>query len=206
MAPPPPLCIRCGVPLRGRDSFTGSQSCGACQLRPPAFAAARGAALYEPGRAPTALVTALHAFKYRGVRSLAEPLALLIAERLPVPPDVVLVPVPLHPTRLRERRYNQSALLARAIAVRTGRPLLLDALVRRVATPPQAGLDAAERWAPRLREAFDVPHPSALANRRVLLIDDVITTSATADACARALLSAGACRVDVYALGRTPPA
>jgi ComF family protein len=204
MAPPPPLCIRCGVPLRARGASTGSRTCGACGLHPPAFAAARGAALYAPIGAPSVLVTALLAFKYGGVRSLAGPLALLIAERLPVPRDAVLVPVPLHRTRLRQRRYNQSALLANAVAKRTGRPLLLGALVRRRTSPPQAGLDAAARRASRLREVFAVRDPAAVSHRRVLLIDDVITTGATADACARALLAAGANRVDVYAVCRTP--
>jgi ComF family protein len=182
----------------------GSRPCGACALHPPAFAAARGATLYDPADASSALVKALHAFKYGGVRSLAEPLALLIAERLPVPPDAVLVPVPLHRARLRRRRYNQSALLANAVAKRTGRPLLLGALVRRRTSPPQAGLDAAARRASRLREVFAVRDPAAVSHRRVLLIDDVITTGATADACARALLAAGANRVDVYAVCRTP--
>jgi predicted amidophosphoribosyltransferase len=114
-----------------------------------------------------------------------------------------MAPVPLHRSRLRERRYNQAALLAQAIAAHVPRPVALQALARRFGTPPQTGLDAGARRA-NLAGAFVVPHPPAIADRHVLLIDDVITTGATADACARALLSAGARRVDVYAVGRTP--
>jgi ComF family protein len=203
VAPPAPVCVRCGVPLRGDTTRTGAPTCHPCGAHPPAFTVARGAALYDPTGAAAGLVSALHAFKYRGARTLARPLATLMTTRLPIPPAVVLVPVPLHPSRLRERRYNQAALLVRAIAERVPRPIALRAVARRLATPPQAGLDATERRA-NLTGAFVVRHPQAIAGRHVLLIDDVITTGATADACARALLAAGALRVDVYAVGRTP--
>ena len=202
-APPPaPLCPACGVPLVTSPA-TAPSVCWTCRLHPPAFASARGAALYDPDDVPSALVTAVQAFKYRAARSLAEPLASLIIDRLPVPRDAVLVPVPLHPARLRQRRYNQSALLARAVARRNGLPLLLRGLVRRLPTPPQAALGAAQRRA-NLAGAFVVPKPVAVAGRHVVLVDDVITTGATADACARALLEAGARRIDAYAVGRTP--
>jgi ComF family protein len=202
-APPAPLCERCGLPLASTTLACGPPLCSACRAQPPAFARARGAALYDPGGAGAALATALHAFKYRGVRPLARPLAALMTARLAIPPAVVLAPVPLHRSRLRERRYNQAALLARAIARHVPRPVLLGALVRRVATPPQAGLDALARRA-SLASAFTVAQPQAVAGRHLLVIDDVITTGATADACARALLAAGAHRVDVYAVARTP--
>jgi predicted amidophosphoribosyltransferase len=94
-------------------------------------------------------------------------------------------------------------LLARAIARHAARPLHVHALVRRLPAPPQAGLGALERRA-NLRCAFVVAEPRALAGHDVLLIDDVITTTATADACAGALLGAGVRRVVVYAVGRTP--
>ena len=204
LAPPPPLCTRCGLPLRAPATTPGVPLCTPCRTQPPAFTVARGAALYDPaaGAAPP-LVTALHAFKYRGARTLARPLAAFITTRLPIPPRVVLVPVPLHRSRLRERRYNQAALLVRAIAECVSRPVVLQALARRFATPSQAGLDASQRRV-NLTGAFVVARPQAIADRHVLLIDDVITTGATADACARALLAAGARRVDVYAVGRTP--
>jgi len=203
-APPrPPLCPRCGVPLRSAGTAVEPETCGACRAHPPAFAVARGAAVYAPADARAGLVTALHAFKYRGERTLARPLAALITERLSIPHGVLVAPIPLHRTRLRERRYNQAALLARALTERVPRPIALRAVVRRLPTAPQAGLDAAQRRA-NLADAFAVACPEAIANRHVLLIDDVITTGATADACARAVLAGGAWRVDVYAVGRTP--
>ena len=200
--PPAPLCPACGVPLAAPAAAVPSM-CWTCRLHPPAFALARGAALYDPDGASSPLVTAVHAFKYRAARSLAEPLARLITARLAVPRDAVVVPVPLHPARLRQRRYNQSALLARAVARHSDLPLLLRGLVRRRPTPPQAALGAAQRRA-NLAGAFVAPAPAAVAGRHIVLVDDVITTGATADACARALLDAGARRIDAYAVGRTP--
>lgn len=203
IAPPPPLCARCGVPLAPIAAVTTTDVCPACRARPPAFVTARGAALYDPARASSALVTALHALKYRGERALAGALAVLITSRLVIPRRVVIVPVPLHRSRLRARRFNQAALIAHAVAHRMHLPVVPCALVRRVPTPSQTALGAVERRR-NLHDAFRVMRPAAIAGRHVLLIDDVITTSATADACARALLRGGARRVDVYAVGRTP--
>jgi ComF family protein len=149
------------------------------------------------------LVTVIHAFKYRGDRSLAAALATLITTRLPIPEDVVVVPVPLHRSRLRARGFNQAALIARAVAQHAGRPFAGQALARRVATSSQAVLGAAARRR-NLHDAFVVTHPDAIRGRQILVIDDVITTTATVDACAHALLGAGASRVDAYAVGRTP--
>jgi ComF family protein len=107
----------------------------------------------------------------------------------PLPVDV-LVPVPLHPRRQRVRGYNQSMLLARELSSRLDLPVAAGALIRRVNTPPQA--KAAEAGARRrnMAGAFDC-RPGALDGRRVLLVDDVTTTGATLDACARALLPKG---------------
>jgi ComF family protein len=202
--PAPPLCASCGVPLGPPShAVVATTTCAPCRRHPPAFATARGAALYHPAPEPSPLVAAVHALKYRRERALALSLAALVMARLPVPHGVLVVPVPLHPARLRERRFNQAALIAASIARRSGRPLAVRALVRRVPTSPQAGLGAGERRR-NLHAAFAVPRPSAVAGRRILLVDDVITTGATADACARALRHAGAVRVDVYAAGRTP--
>jgi ComF family protein len=201
--PPPPLCVRCGVSVAPARPGPEDITCAACIAQPPAFARARGAALYEPGPTASPLVAAVHALKYHGARPVARSLALLMVTRLPVPPDVLIVPVPLHPTRLRERRFNQAVLIAREIGRLWGRPTAPRVLARRLPTTPQTQLPAAARRR-NLADAFLVAQPHAIAGRHVLVVDDVITTGATADACARVLLATGACRVDVYAAGRTP--
>jgi predicted amidophosphoribosyltransferase len=116
-----------------------------------------------------------------------------------------LLPVPLHRQRLRARRYNQAALLARALARRAGRPWLPDALVRHRETPPLGELSAAARMQV-VSDAFAV-RPSRgplVTGRRLLLVDDVMTSGATASACAAVLLAAGAAAVDVLVAGRVP--
>jgi ComF family protein len=107
----------------------------------------------------------------------------------PLPADV-LVPVPLHPRRQRARGYNQSLLLAREVSQRLDLPLAAGAVVRRRDTPPQARAAEADARRRNVAGAFD-GRPGAVAGRRVLLVDDVTTTGATLDACARALLAQG---------------
>jgi ComF family protein len=113
----------------------------------------------------------------------------------------LLVPVPLHPRRLRERGFNQSALLAAELGRRTARPMLADALVRRRDTAPQAGLTAAARRR-NVRDAFAVARRGSVAGRVVTLVDDVFTTGATALACARVLRGAGAREVRLVTIAR----
>src|SRR5262245_52744780 len=113
----PPLCAVCGVPLY----TTTTTRCAGCAARPPAFTAAHAAALYLP--APTgasALAGAVQALKYRRRRIVAQTLGALLAERYPYGQDALLVPVPLHPRRLRERGFNQALLLARVLGRRRG--------------------------------------------------------------------------------------
>ena len=202
MRPPPePLCARCGLPLGAPDA---AAACSDCLRHPPAFATARAAALYlstDGGLNP--LSAAVRALKYRHRRSLAPALGGLLAERYPFGTDALLVPVPLHLFRLRERGFNQAVLLARVLARRRGLALAPRLLVRTRPTAVQAGLAAAERRR-NLRDAFALRRPVSLAGRAIVLVDDVLTTGATADACATVLRAAGARRVDVYTLGRAP--
>jgi hypothetical protein len=133
----------------------------------------------------------------RGGVSLGAALGSLV----PLPAGTLVVPVPLHPTRLRERGYDQAALLAHACARAAGLPLAVRGLVRRRDTPAQARLDASARRK-NLAGAFVAPAP--LARPTVALVDDVLTTGATAEACARALRAADVERIVVLTVGRTP--
>jgi ComF family protein len=202
MRPPPePLCVRCGVPFATSDAST---TCAGCLRHPPAFATARAAALYlsaDGGLNP--LAAAVRALKYRQRRNLAPALGDLLAERYPFGPRALLVPVPLHRSRLRARGFNQALLLARVLGRRRGLRLAPRLLVRTRATEVQVGLVATERRR-NLRAAFAVRRPVSLAGRSIVLVDDVLTTGATAHACAAVLRAAGAPRIDVYTLGRAP--
>ncbi|MGE3498236.1 MAG: ComF family protein [Candidatus Binatia bacterium] len=134
--------------------------------------------------------------------SVAGILGSFIRSRMPMAIDhELIVPVPLHRDRLRWRGFNQSAVLARAVGRAAHRPVDVMALARTRATVPQVGLDIADRQR-NVRGAFSVRRPRAVQDRTVLLVDDVMTTGATADACARALHRAGASRVDVLLLAR----
>ncbi|MCL4534984.1 MAG: ComF family protein [Bacteroidetes bacterium] len=140
----------------------------------------------------------IHRFKYRGVRSLAAPLAQLLLPTLDALPwsfDVV-VPVPLHPARQRQRGYNQSVLLAAELGRQRGLAVVTSAISRTRNTPPQMELSAAERQA-NVAGVF-AGRPGALDGQRVLLLDDVGTTGSTLDACAMGARQAGA--AEVYAL------
>ena len=147
----------------------------------------------------------LHELKYAGRRRAAGRLAALLLEdpaaRALVETSDVVVAVPLHPRRLRERGFNQAALLARELARLCRRPCATDALARRRDTAPQSGLRAGERRR-NVREAFVARRPGAVAGRIVTLVDDVVTTGATAEACARALAAAGAREVRLLAAAR----
>jgi ComF family protein len=160
------------------------------------------ATLYQPGGATGRLV---RAFKYDGARSLAAPLGGLLAARYAWDADVLVLPVPLHRRRLLDRGYNQAVLLARVLARRRRLEWTLDTLVRLRDTPTQTRLPARERRR-NLAAAFVVRRPHLVRRRDVVVVDDVVTTGATADACAGTLLAVGARRVRVYAFAHTPTA
>jgi len=134
---------------------------------------------------------AIHHFKYRGLTALAPTLGkLTIAylENASLPVEVI-IPVPLHPSRTKERGYNQALLLAQELAKETGLPLWEDSLMRVRPTPPQIGLSAIQRRE-NVKDAF-LPTDQRLAGKRVLLIDDVCTSGATLEACSIALHKMG---------------
>ena len=191
----PPWCRCCGTPL-GIEGL-----CGACRIRRPRFAYARAALLYGD-----LVREAIHAFKFGGRGGLANPLGDLLAglglSALPGAAPDVLVPVPLHPRRARERGYNQALLLARRLERAWRVPVVADTLVRAVPTLPQADLDAAARRR-NVRDAFAVRRPERITGRHVVLVDDVLTTGATAGECARTLYRAGAAAVGVLTVART---
>jgi ComF family protein len=188
-----PCCERCGVPLHAGPVAV----CGPCAAEPPAWDWARAAAEY------TGVVRdAIHAFKFEGKRALARPLAALIREQwgAALAGDVGgLVPVPLAADREHERGYNQAALLAEGLAAGLRVPVRPRWLARVRATRAQSDLGAAERRA-NVRGAF-AADPAA-AGRHVVVVDDVLTTGATAAECARALLAVGAARVGVLTVAR----
>jgi ComF family protein len=193
-----PMCGRCGVPLPHGGAAGLGGECERCEAAPPAFARARAALRYDETAQRVILP-----FKYADRPETARGLA-----RLMLRPGVkllreaeVLVPVPLHVSRLRSRRYNQAALLAVELSRLARLPCVPDALVRRKATAPLARMGLAARQA-ELEDAILVRAPAPMAGKLVLLIDDVMTSGTTADACASALLQAGARRVEVLTAAR----
>jgi len=148
---------------------------------------------------------ALHAFKFRGRRALAAPLGDLLVEtvqgRLPAGAPALLVPVPLHPRRERERGFNQASLLARRLGRAWRVPVRDDVVVRAVATPSQTELDARARRA-NVRDAFRLRRPEVIAGRHVVLVDDILTTGATLSECARCLRAGGAATVGALTVAR----
>ena len=194
----PPFCERLGTPF-GYDPGPGVLSTEAV-ANPPGFARARAAVRYDD--IASALV---HALKYGDRLDLAPTMGRWMARagRELTDGADALVPVPLHWRRLWARRFNQAAALARASSQSCGVPVLDDALKRIRATPQQVGLKRADRAA-NVQGAFRVPDEGspAVAGRRLVLVDDVLTSGATLDACARALLRAGAAQVDVLTFAR----
>ncbi|MDE8344703.1 MAG: double zinc ribbon domain-containing protein [Acidocella sp.] len=193
----PPFCACCGLPLPYEAAGAGGM-CGACWDHLPAFTQARAALRYD--ELAKALILP---FKYADRTDAARGLAMLMRRAgadLLARADV-LVPVPLHKSRLRARRYNQAALLAAQLASLSGRAHRPDALIRTRATVALARLSATERQA-ALAGAIIARKGVEVSGRNVLLIDDVMTTGSTASSCAAALRLAGAARVDVLTIAR----
>ncbi|MDB5367931.1 MAG: amidophosphoribosyltransferase [Rhodospirillales bacterium] len=192
----PPWCACCGLPFE--QTLEQGAICGGCAGAPPEFDRARAALAYDDTSRPL-LLAFKHGDRLEGVAIFAAWLAAVLRDRLD---EIDLIaPVPLHRWRLWSRRYNQAAELARALGRRTGLACDPRLLLRKRATPSQGGLSAAGRRR-NVAGAFALRHGADIAGRRVLLVDDVFTTGATLDACARALRRAGAARVECVALAR----
>jgi ComF family protein len=191
----PVACPRCALPLAAPGP-----ACGRCLRAPPPFAAA-----LAPFRYGDPLDRLLTRFKFAADLAAGRVLGTLLAESLAasLPPGALLVPMPLHRRRLAERGFNQAWELARMLARETGLRARADLLLRMRPTDPQTGLDAAGRRR-NVRGAFVVPPARAarLAGRVVVLVDDVITTGATAAEASRCLVRAGAATVTVVAVAR----
>ncbi len=194
----PPRCPRCGIGFPSPSDQ--DHLCSGCLSREPPFAKARSLCPYEG-----LIAEIISRFKFGGVASLARPLGILLAEyrdpEFPFSGIDLLIPVPLHTRRLRERGFNQSLLLAREVSRRRSIPLNFAALRRSRQTQPQTQLSGPQRQK-NVRGAFEVRSAGAVADKRILLIDDVFTTGATVQECAKALLDAGAKSVDVLTLAR----
>lgn len=194
----PPLCAVCGFPFE--FEVEEGALCASCTRRRPAFRSARAVFRYDDV-SRTLVLSFKHADRTDGAPAFAR--WLVRAGQAILADADLIVPVPLHWTRLLQRRYNQSALLANSLARQAGLPVEATLLVRRRATPSQGTMSPSARRR-NVRRAFALSgHLAARAKgRNIVLVDDVLTTGATVDECARTLLAAGAGAVDVLTLAR----
>jgi ComF family protein len=200
-------CAICGERLLSPYAVSPEPRCGLCRRLEPPFARAAAYGSYEGG-----LRELLHLLKYEAVRPAASVLGRMLSEAITVlEPSfgelpMVVIPVPLHRSKLRQRGFNQSELIARAalkIGGRTGAMLLNSrVLERRRPTQSQTGLTRHQRRE-NIRGAFTVARPAEIADREILLVDDVFTTGTTLSECARILRRAGASKVFVATVART---
>jgi ComF family protein len=185
-------CATCGMPLQATDSET----CGACLARPPRIARTRAAVAY--GELPRGLAISL---KYGRKVAIARTMARYMAPLVSRDGNAILVPVPLHRSRLWRRGFNQSALVARELSRRLSIATQPFALRRVKRTPPLKGMSPLQRRK-TVAGAFRIANKGAVAGKTVILVDDVLTTGSTAEACARALKRAGAARVELVSWAR----
>jgi ComF family protein len=193
-----PLCKVCGIPFQteGGEDHT----CGGCISQPPRFTAARAATLFDGP-----VKELIHRFKYNGRVQHSRPLALLAARHIgpfacSASPDLI-IPVPLHVKRLRQRGFNQAVLLGGILARQWRIPFSRTNLRRIRWTEPQINLSAPERAA-NVRGAFSVSDPALLRDKRIILVDDVYTTGSTVAECTRVLFKADAAAVYVVTIAR----
>jgi ComF family protein len=191
-----PHCNQCSEPFD--LPVPDNSRCGNCLAKPPAWSAARSVWRYESAARDPIL-----RLKYGDRTDLVTLFASHLAQKIDSlsADDLLIIPVPLHRWRMAMRTFNQAALLATALGRITGLPVQLDGLRRIRHTRPQQGLSRADRLL-NVRGAFDVPNPLAIRGRTILLIDDVLTTGTTLEACARQLLRKGAADIKVLTLAR----
>ena len=191
-----PGCVCCGLPFT--VAMEGDNFCAACLARKPAFDTARAILAYDD-KSRGAILALKHADRLDLVPGFARWLGR--TGRTTLAQCDLVVPVPLHRVRLWRRRYNQAAELGRALA-REWRLVFDPVLVRSRATPSQGAMASAKARRRNVQRAFQVPDAARVAGKTVLLLDDVMTTGATVEACARALKRASAARVHVLVLAR----
>ena len=185
-----PACLLCGLPLVSEYATY----CESCLKSPPSFSKIIYYGIYDG-----ALRKAVHLLKFKGIKRLARPIAELLSE-LPIPDADGVVPVPLHSKKLREREFNQTALISRHLSRQSGIPLLLDILKKDKATLPQTDVTGKERLK-NVKNTFTAG--KSVTGLRLILVDDVITTGATVYECAKVLKKAGAESITVVALARS---
>jgi ComF family protein len=206
MAVESPICSTCGIVFKSREGE--DHDCGECLSAPKRFGIARSAGVYDK-----VLMAAIHCLKYKEKIQLARPLGMLLFvafSRYWKKGNInLIVPIPLHSRKFRSRGFNPSFLLVKEWnfyikALYGGIPIIPvaeDVLVKKRWTEPQTGLGRKERLQ-NIKNAFDVSDSSKVKGKKILLVDDVYTTGATANECAKVLMRAGAACVDVLTLAR----
>jgi len=193
-----PVCPSCGRPYP--EDSGPDHLCENCMVNPPAYDMITTPFVFEGP-----LMNAIHAFKYGGkshyAKSLGPLLAQFVSDTLYLGTRPIIMPIPLHPKRLRERGFNQSLLLARYVCKELDGELDFVSLIRTRFTPPQTTLGKAERLE-NLKGAFRLKEGMTVKNRVIVLIDDVVTTGSTVNECAKVLKKAGATEVLCAALAR----
>jgi ComF family protein len=193
------LCPCCGKPFESAEALTYSPDhyCLGCRTIPPVFDQALSVGYFEGS-----LREAIHQFKYRPCRTLGKPLAQWMAGNIRTLKNIdLIIPVPLHKTRLRQRGFNQALLLAHELGSVFNLPICYDNLVRIRPTRPQIELSGQDRIK-NVAAAFSLLRAEEMLGKTILLIDDVFTTGATMNECARMLKQAGADHVTALTIAR----